>query len=75
MDKKYVDSVHPKVLRELRDYVSLCFEKVLAPQTHTERMHSLHVESVLALIDGRIHEMKQRVLALINEQVNEQASE
>lgn len=55
MDKAYIESVHPTVLPELKSYVELCLEHALNPNTEREKIHTLHIVSLIRLTTARIH--------------------
>lgn len=63
MDKNYIDSIHPTILPELKSYVELCYEHLLAPHTLRDRMHALHVESLITLVKNRMEELTETAWA------------
>lgn len=54
MDSKYIDHVPKEELEDLLAHLQMRFEKVLAPQSSQERMHSMHIESLIKITRANI---------------------
>lgn len=54
IDRKYIDHVPQEELEDLLAHLQMSFEKVLAPQNSQERMHSLHIESLIRITRANI---------------------
>ncbi len=54
MNLKYVESVQEFALVDLKDYLSLVLEKILAPQTEVEKRNTYHVLSLMEEVRKRI---------------------
>lgn len=54
IDRRFIDNTKPEELEDLLAHLQMSFEKVLAPQSSQERMHSLHIESLIRITRANI---------------------
>ncbi len=54
MKKEYLDKVSVDALPDLVQHLEMNFEKVIAPQSHIDRMKSQHIESLINITRSRI---------------------
>ena len=54
IDRRFIDNTKPEDLEDLLAHLQMSFEKVLAPQSSQERMHSLHIESLIRITRANI---------------------